>query len=389
MLCGKPYIKLIRINKPFYFFANFYAAVTNGPAKYAQLIRRLDKKNHRLFVVTEDAEEPLPERVIKLPPRPRWLKTTFLTQIYRNRVFYRFVKERKLPPDTPLIFNNIISGNTCAVKLPNPVIGFINDDNNLPDSATGKGLLKSRNKTLLRGLEKKAAHNADLVVVNSEYLRRRIHQAYGISLEKLPVLYKGLKIIDNPPPVRPIIPGQPLKIVFVKSDFVRGGLTDLIQALFLLPKEIKTELTVIGVTLAQFLRKTDYNQTRLPANIKWEGSQPQAVVHRHLAQCHIFCVPARREALGVANMEAMMYRARVIATDAGGIPEVTDGGHNCFEVPVQSPEKIAVALQKLYAEPLSETEARAERGLTYIRENFSEEKAYARLLEIVDSLKDV
>ena len=40
----------------------------------------------------------------------------------------------------------------------------------------------------------------------------------------------------------------------------------------------------------------------------------------------IFCVPSHKEALGVANLEALSRGVPVISSNAGGIPEVLNYG---------------------------------------------------------------
>jgi starch synthase len=65
----------------------------------------------------------------------------------------------------------------------------------------------------------------------------------------------------------------------------------------------------------------------------------------------IFCTPSLIEPLGIAAVEASLFRLPVVATRIDGFQEtVTDGQTGIF-VPVNDPAAIAAALGRLFAEP--------------------------------------
>lgn len=336
----------------------------------------------RVTIVTEDPGDPDP-RVIDAGPLPGYLWTTWLTQRYRARRYLRVVRRLNLPPATPLVFNNVINAAACAAELPHPTVGFINDYNNLPSERGRYRWTERLGKRLLADAERRAARRVDRVVVNSRFMKDRISAAYGLSPAKIDVLYKGLAIPPDAPPVRPFVPGQPTELLFVKSDFRRGGLPDLLKALFRLPSDRSYHLAVVGTTRAAYTAQLGKLTSPSHVRITWLGRIAQAEVRTLMDRAHIFCSPARSEALGVANMEAMTRRCRTITTDVGGIPEVTDGGNNCVVVPPNQPEAIVRAIITLEAEPYPVAEARAALARTYIIDHFDESLAYQRLLSIV------
>ncbi len=68
-------------------------------------------------------------------------------------------------------------------------------------------------------------------------------------------------------------------------------------------------------------------------------------IPRLLKSSNIFCLPSRREGFGLVNLEAMMIPLPIVATKAGGIPEVvTDNG---ILVEPENSEALAKALKKL------------------------------------------
>lgn len=340
-----------------------------------------------MVVVTEDTDGAPGDRVLATGRLPGYVKTTPAVQLYRSRRNLRMVRRLKLDPSVPLVFNNIVNAGGCAVGLPNPTIGFINDYNNFPSERHRYGLGSRLGKALLAALEKRAAERVDLVVVNSLYMRDLVRKYYAVDDSKIEVLYKGLAIDPDVPPVRPFEEGAPVRILFVKTDFKRGGLPTLLEALQQLPPTDRYELTVIGTTEENYRRQMGGYAMGSNVRIDWLGRCPPEIVQQKMEQTHIFCLPALSEALGVANMEAMMRNCRLITTGVGGIPEVTDRGRNCLEVPPGDAEAVARAILRLREEAPEQCWQRTARARAYVIEHFREEKAYARLLELIEKVR--
>jgi glycosyltransferase involved in cell wall biosynthesis len=66
-----------------------------------------------------------------------------------------------------------------------------------------------------------------------------------------------------------------------------------------------------------------------------------------LADIDIFVLPSLYEGLGVAAIEAMAAGKPVIATRAGGLPELVEDGINGFLVPEGDPEMLAESISRL------------------------------------------
>jgi colanic acid/amylovoran biosynthesis glycosyltransferase len=81
------------------------------------------------------------------------------------------------------------------------------------------------------------------------------------------------------------------------------------------------------------------------------GKIPQTAVAEELTKAHIFCVPSIREALGVANLEAMAYGIPVVSTAVGGIPEVLGYGRCGWMVAPGDPQALAFALEECITRP--------------------------------------
>jgi glycosyltransferase involved in cell wall biosynthesis len=81
------------------------------------------------------------------------------------------------------------------------------------------------------------------------------------------------------------------------------------------------------------------------------GAVSEARVRSEILQAHVFVLASHHEPLGVAIMEAMALGAPVVATDAGGVPELIEAGVDGVLVPPKAPERLADAVQRLLSDP--------------------------------------
>jgi len=78
--------------------------------------------------------------------------------------------------------------------------------------------------------------------------------------------------------------------------------------------------------------------------VNFLGLQGRIEVRQLLHDCEIFVLPSRSEPFGIAIVEAMACKKPVVATTAGGIPEIIDNGKNGILVPSDDVEALADAL---------------------------------------------
>lgn len=95
-------------------------------------------------------------------------------------------------------------------------------------------------------------------------------------------------------------------------------------------------------------------------------------IPRILASLDLFVLSSHLEGLGSSIMDAMASRLPVVATSAGGIPEVVRHGETGWLVPPKDPEALAEAIVRLYHDrPLA---ARlAQQGHDFVLRHFSAE----------------
>jgi glycosyltransferase involved in cell wall biosynthesis len=78
----------------------------------------------------------------------------------------------------------------------------------------------------------------------------------------------------------------------------------------------------------------------------------QEDVGRFLSALDIFVLPSDCEAFGLVAVEAMARGIPVVATAAGGVPEIVVHGETGYLVPPRNPEAMAAAILKLLSDPL-------------------------------------
>ncbi|SIO59726.1 Glycosyltransferase involved in cell wall bisynthesis [Rhodovulum sp. ES.010] len=81
------------------------------------------------------------------------------------------------------------------------------------------------------------------------------------------------------------------------------------------------------------------------------GAIGQGALRDRLLAAHLFVLASRREALGVAYMEAMACELPVVGTNAGGVPELIDHGRNGVLVPPEDVDALVAAISGLLADP--------------------------------------
>jgi L-malate glycosyltransferase len=91
-----------------------------------------------------------------------------------------------------------------------------------------------------------------------------------------------------------------------------------------------------------------------------------------LAHTTVFAMPSVEEGLGTAVLDAFLFGLPVVASRAGGIPEMVEDGRNGLLVPPADPPALAAAIVRLLADaPLRATLGQAARDT--VRSSFTDE----------------
>jgi len=89
---------------------------------------------------------------------------------------------------------------------------------------------------------------------------------------------------------------------------------------------------------------------RASGSLDFTGFQED--VGRFLSALDVFVLPSDCEPFGLILVEAMARGIPVVATHAGGVPEIVVHGETGYLVPPRNPEAMAAAIMKLLSNPL-------------------------------------
>ena len=351
------------------FCTNAFENVTNGPVRFANIILEINDlyPEHELRILTEDVSESrlaALKHVYKLDLYiPSFLKP--FGQILRWFIYYKKIKEIEQEYDFDvLVFINSFNGLWASMISKKPTAGMINDEKNMLATLQNFKLKPLWIKRFtFQFFEKLSAKNHKLIIANSEYLKEKIIRTYQLPPKKVQRLYKSIPLTGFEFNSNRAFE-QPIKVLFVKADYLVGQLDKVALALSKLTDH-QFLLTVVGPE-PQFethLRSLFVNMPNI--KLDYVGPQPQEVVFEYMTYYDIFCVPSYTEAFGVANIEALAHGLAVVSSDVGGIPEVLYGGKNGWLVDSKSVESLANALRECIENPTLRLE-KAQNGRNFI-----------------------
>jgi glycosyltransferase involved in cell wall biosynthesis len=365
------------------FCTNSFELITNGPAKFANLLWKISEEypDIEVRILTEDVSEEK-ERVYKMKVQYSPI-FRYLGQVIRIFLYRKNIRQIKSTYSYDiLIFNHSFHGLAVSYGENKPIIGMINDDNACSRNLSNFEFTKDWISYYLYGkLERWSIRRFKSILVNSVFLKHTLIRDYALPSQlanKLQLFYKAVELELYPAPFRPI--GKPVRVLFVKVDFERGGLGVLARALASLP-HIEFELTIIGPEERFFNVVREMVGSNSHVKVSLLGYRNAAEVRKAMYEHDIFCVPSLLEALGVANLEALSRGISVVSSDAGGIPEVLDQGRAGWMVPVGDDSALARAIEEcIVNEPLRKE--KRENGLKYARD-FDVKIMYERFKQMI------
>ena len=370
------------------FCTNAFENVTNGPVRFANIILEINElfPKHEVRIVTEDVSEKRLEKlkyVYKVKVAiPRLLKP--FGQLLRWFIYYRKVKKIEKTYDFDiLVFINSFNGTWASLVSKKPTVGMINDEKNMLSEWKNFALKPLWFKRFaFKQFERLSAHKHQLVIANSEFLQEKIRKTYHLPAEKVKKLYKSIPLNDiefNPNRALE----SPIKVLFVKADYLVGQLPLVAEALKNLP-EYQFFLTVVGPEpwFESHLKSFFVHSSNI--QLDYVGPQPQERVYEYLRSHAIFCVPSYTEAFGVANIEALAHGISVISSRVGGIPEVLDNGNNGWLIESGNTDMLSGAIKECIQNPELRLQ-KAQNGRIFIQK-FSKDEMLRNFVEMLESV---
>ncbi|GGA35766.1 glycosyltransferase family 4 protein [Paenibacillus physcomitrellae] len=253
-----------------------------------------------------------------------------------------------------------------------------------------------------------ALNQLDGIILNSRYLHRELKNLFPGLSAKLEVNHLGVSLEDFVPRWTPV--GEGLRkarleeygwsgrkiILYIGRLIPEKGVHHLLQALpKLLLQEPQALLLVVGGAFYGSLRETDYVRDlkkmaeAYPGQVEFLPFTPYPQVADWYNLADIVVVPSGEdEAFGLVNVEAMAAGIPVVATRAGGIPEIVEDGLSGFLV---NPEHMNDELPAYLLKLLGSEELRREMGLNgldIVRSRFRWQHTAARWIRIMSQEHD-
>jgi glycosyltransferase involved in cell wall biosynthesis len=199
--------------------------------------------------------------------------------------------------------------------------------------------------------ERNSARTCGLTVANSLHTAELIGRIYQVAPGRIFLLYKAVDLGSFRFRNRPA--GGPVRrVLFVKNDWRRGGLDLILKALGNLPEGRELTLALAGIAKPEEnLVKEIAARCRFTGTVEFLGILGREALLVEMDRADLFLNFSRQEALGVSCLEAMATGLPVVASDAGGLKEVLDGGRAGVQVPAGDTQALENSLRRILQHP--------------------------------------
>jgi glycosyltransferase involved in cell wall biosynthesis len=181
---------------------------------------------------------------------------------------------------------------------------------------------------LLKALRSWWTRRADRVIVPSRYLARWV-VGWGVPAEKIVVIYNAVEPVDGVEPL-PVPLKTPIKAVTVGRLIPLKRVDGLLEALKELPD---LGLVVVGDGPERLRLERRARELGVSDRVYFAGQRSKKEALGLMAACDLFVLNSVHEGLPHVVLEAMALGLPVVATVAGGTPEVVRDGETGVLVP--------------------------------------------------------
>ncbi len=159
----------------------------------------------------------------------------------------------------------------------------------------------------------------------------------------------------------------PPEILFLGRLGERKGVPVLVKALGRLAETSLDWRAVIAGDGNAAPYRAEVARLGLDARVTFPGWIEEAQTHAHLSRAALLVLPSEAEGLPMAVVEAFAWGVPVISTPVGSTPDILHDGVEGLLIPVGDPEALAVALQRLIADPALRRELGANARAAFAR----------------------
>ena len=231
-----------------------------------------------------------------------------------------------------------------------------------------------------------SVQQSDRVTAVSRFLKERAEETFGIT-RPIEVVYNFVDSSVFAPRRRglPRLVPPETRVVMHASNFREvKNIPAVIQVFAEVRKQVLSKLVLIGDGPEKAPAEQMVRDLGIERDVLFLGNQD--CMEELLPLADIFLLPSRSESFGLAALEAMSAEVPVVASNAGGLPEVIDHGVTGY---MHDPDHIAgfvaSSLRLLGNEKLRRTMGRRARRVAIDR--FNPEEMVSRYIKVYDSLR--
>lgn len=216
--------------------------------------------------------------------------------------------------------------------------------------------------------ERHLSHAADLIISSSSEEKRNLMEEYGVSAQKIKVIYPGVN--------HNLFYPSKVKKVYLESGFLEDhkillyvgrvepikGLLTIIEALAFLNKSLdplSKELRLIVIGGGKKGSELSYNHEAncvkaaaetfgLTGKIVFLGSIEQKALKDYYSAADALIVPSLYESFGLVVVEALACGTPVLVSNVGKMRTIVKEGKNGFSFAPGSPEALAKVLKEFF-----------------------------------------
>ncbi len=239
---------------------------------------------------------------------------------------------------------------------------------------------------------RKYRKNVDVIIAISEAVKEVLKRS-GIPEEKIRVISSGIDFS----PFEGVSSSDYLRreFSFSKDDYLVGiiahladhkGHIYLLQAAQILKEKApKIKVIVVGEGPLRMELNRQVKNSALEDIVFFLGFRED--IPQILGSLDLFVLSSYLEGLGSSLLDAMASRLPVVATQAGGIPEVVVHGETGLLVPPRDPEALAKAILTLYKDRNLSSRL-GEKGYQLVHQRFSVEAMAEKVISLYKELAE-
>jgi glycosyltransferase involved in cell wall biosynthesis len=326
--------------------------------------------------------ERIPVTVMGDPARGRRFRKSYLEQLVTLGALTRLLRERK--PD-------ILHAYLPAANVLGPVAARLAGVRRTIVSKRAMAEYKAR-FPLLRRMEPIGNRLADVILVNSDAVRRDVERTERHWEGKFRKIYNGVTPIEPWAPDEAMafrrregIRADALVALCVSNFYPYKGHEELVEAA---ARIVPAFQNVIFLMVGRDSGTMEATRARVRArgiegSVRFVGSRTD--VPDLLRASDLFVHPSREEGFSNAILEAMAAGLPVVACDVGGNPEAVTDGETGRLVPSRNAAAFASAVVELLADP-EKRKAMGEAGRHRATERFSLDRMVGEMESLYESL---